>query len=89
MPMRRGCLGSVRTLCGLLVATLASTATAQQLPDFDERAPEGTRTVGPLTGGDNRGADTHLFRPALDSKPNGHCLPWLVICGFSLQDTLT
>jgi OmpA-OmpF porin, OOP family len=54
--------------CALALGVVSLSASAQQLPDFDQRAPSGTKTVGGQTGGNNAGADTHLFRPAVDSK---------------------
>jgi OOP family OmpA-OmpF porin len=44
--------------CGLALGMMTSLASAQQLPSYSQRAP----------GGVNEGADTHLFRPAVDSK---------------------
>jgi outer membrane protein OmpA-like peptidoglycan-associated protein len=55
--------GRLRSLCaaGCAVAlgALPSRALAQQLPNYSERAPSSAH---------NNGADTHLFRPAVDSK---------------------
>jgi outer membrane protein OmpA-like peptidoglycan-associated protein len=45
--------------CALALGTLSSVASAQQLPNRGERASSDSN---------NSGADTHLFRPAVDSK---------------------
>ncbi|HEX7669642.1 MAG TPA: hypothetical protein VF395_08670, partial [Polyangiaceae bacterium] len=56
--------------CALALSATSLSASAQQLPAFDLRAPSGTKAApgGGPTGGNNAGADTHLFRPAVDSK---------------------
>src|SRR5260221_1534576 len=61
MPLmpRTGSRSKIRGLrYALAIASLCAPAAAQQLPDYSSRAPDNV----------NSGADTHLFRPAVDSK---------------------
>jgi outer membrane protein OmpA-like peptidoglycan-associated protein len=54
----RGASRAIALGIPLAVAAVATSAGAQQLKDYDVRAPASV----------NEGADTHLFRPAVDSK---------------------
>jgi hypothetical protein len=58
MARTRGLGKILGALCALGIGTLCAEASAQQTV-YDTRAPEGAG---------NNGADTHLFRPAVDSK---------------------
>jgi OOP family OmpA-OmpF porin len=68
MSKRGRCSRVHGVACALALGAVSLSANAQQLPDFGQRAPSGTGTIGARTGGNNAGADTHLFRPAVDSK---------------------
>ncbi|HVU04194.1 MAG TPA: OmpA family protein [Polyangiaceae bacterium] len=62
MASKRGRRSRARAAAYGLVGgslVLGSAASAQPLPNYDYRAP---------SGAGNEGADTHLFRPAVDSK---------------------
>jgi OOP family OmpA-OmpF porin len=67
MSKRGRCSRGHGVACALALGAVSLSASAQPLPGFDLRAPSSGTKVG-FTDRHNAGADTHLFRPAVDSK---------------------